>query len=87
MTDQQQHLQSVLQQQKNLNDQLTQLNGQSTSIRDMILKLQGVVEYLTQLGVTLPQPEEVIPDEVTEEDKEEFLKRREENQIDRNPTE
>jgi len=87
MTDQQQHLQSVLQQQKNLNDQLTQLNGQSTSIRDMILKLQGVVEYLTQLGVTLPQPEEVIPDEVTEEDKEEFLKRREENQIDRNPIE
>lgn len=57
MTDQQQHLQSAVTQQKSLNEQLTQVTTQSTQIRDTMMKLQGVIEYLTGLGVTLPQPE------------------------------
>jgi len=57
MTDQQQHLQAALDQQRSLAADLEQLNAQTAVKREMFLKLQGVVEYLTQLGVTLPQSE------------------------------
>lgn len=85
MTEQQQHLQSAVQQQQALNEQLTQVSTQSAQIRDTMMKLQGVIEYLTQLGVTLPEPEQVAAEfpEVTEQDKEEMLKRKLENKIDR----
>lgn len=68
MTEQQQHLQSAIQQQQTLNEQLNQVNSQSVTIRDSIVKLQGVIEYLTQLGVTLPQQssEEETPVSETE---------------------
>jgi len=58
MTDQQQHLQQVLEQQKTLVGEINELNSQVDSKRQMALKLQGVLEYLQQLGIELPKEEE-----------------------------
>ena len=57
MTDQQTHLKQVLTQQKTLVDEINALNNQITSKREMAVKLQGVAEYLDQIGVKLPQEE------------------------------
>lgn len=66
MTEQQQHLQNAIEQQRAIAADLEQLNAQTVIKREMFFKLQGVVEYLTQLGVTLPEPEvEETDDEET----------------------
>ena len=69
MTDQQNHLSQVLQQQQQLVEEIKELNSQVESKRQMALKLQGVAEYLDQLGVKLPEPEAEgeTPVEVPEE--------------------
>ena len=66
MTDQQQHLQQVLEQQKVLVGEINELNTQVDSKRQMALKLQGVLEYLQQLGVELPKEEEAPSEEGAE---------------------
>ena len=66
MTDQQQHLQQVLEQQKVLVGEINELNTQLDSKRQMALKLQGVLEYLQQLGVELPKEEEAPSEEGAE---------------------
>lgn len=58
MTDQQQHLEQVLEQQKSLVNEINELNTQVESKRQMAIKLQGVREYLEQLGVELPKEDE-----------------------------
>ena len=58
LTDQQGHLQQVLEQQRNLINEINELNNTVTSKREMAVKLQGVREYLEQLGVSLPESEE-----------------------------
>ena len=58
MTDQENHLKQVLTQQKTLVDEINALNSQITSKREMAVKLQGIAEYLDQLGVKLPKEEE-----------------------------
>lgn len=50
MTEQQEHLQNLLNQRNTLEQQLNQS-------RELFWKVQGAIEYLTQIGVTLPQPE------------------------------
>ena len=35
--------------------------GQAKAKRDMLLKLQGIIEYLQQTGVQLPKDEEEVP--------------------------
>ena len=57
MTDQENHLKQVLTQQKTLVDEINALNNQITSKREMAVKLQGIAEYLDQLGVKLPKEE------------------------------
>ena len=57
LNEQQQHLTQVLQQQQTLVKEINELNQQSESKRQMALKLQGVAEYLDQIGVKLPEPE------------------------------
>ena len=61
MTDQENHLKQVLTQQKTLVDEINALNSQITSKREMAVKLQGIAEYLDQLGVKLPKEEEEAP--------------------------
>ncbi len=58
MTDQQQHLQQVLQQQTALVTEINDLNSQVEAKKQLAFKLQGVREYLEQLGVELPKEDE-----------------------------
>ena len=58
MTEQQQHLQSVIQQGQTLAEEINKLNEEIASKRAMLTKLQGVAEYLDQIGVKLPESEE-----------------------------
>ena len=69
MTDQENHLKQVLTQQKALVDEINALNSQITSKREMAVKLQGIAEYLDQLGVKVPEEkeEEAAATEVVEE--------------------
>ena len=75
MTEQQQHLQSVIQQGQELGAEINKLNEQIANKRAMLTKLQGVAEYLDQIGVKLPEegaeeasaPEVVAPTEVVAE--------------------
>ena len=57
LTDHQTHLKSVTEQAQGLVSEITQLEGQAKSKREMLLKLQGIVEYLQQTGVELPKEE------------------------------
>jgi hypothetical protein len=69
MTEQQEHLANLLQQRQNLSQELESLQGKATSKRELFFKVQGVIEYLTQLGVVLPEPEDLEEpvDELSEE--------------------
>ena len=67
MTDQQQHLKQVLEQQKVLVAEINELNTQVDSKRQMALKLQGVLEYLQQLGIELPKEEAPAEEAAAEE--------------------
>ena len=58
MTEQQTHLQQVIGQQQQLVAEINTLNNQVATKREIVLKLQGVVEYLQQTGVVLPTAEE-----------------------------
>ena len=57
LTEQQGHLSSILTQQKELANEINQLQAQITNKKELFQKTQGVVEYLTQVGVKLPEPE------------------------------
>ena len=57
-TDQQNHLKSVTEQAQGLVNEINQLEAQAKNKRDMLLKLQGIIEYLQQTGVELPKEEE-----------------------------
>jgi|TARA_B100000131_G_scaffold208798_1_gene200836 hypothetical protein len=64
-TEQQNHLKSVTEQAQGLVSEINQLEGQAKQKRDLLLKLQGIMEYLQQTGVKLPveeAPEVVTPD-------------------------
>ena len=65
LTEQQGHLSSILTQQKELANEINQLQAQITNKKELFQKTQGVVEYLTQVGVKLPEPEETAPEPTT----------------------
>ena len=67
MTDQQNHLKQVLTQQKTLVAEINELNSAVESKKSMALKLQGVLEYLQQLGIELPKEEEAPAEAPAEE--------------------
>jgi hypothetical protein len=60
MTEQQQHLANLLQQRSDLDKAIAQN-------RELFWKVQGAIEYLQQIGVTLPEPELTEETEETEE--------------------
>ena len=66
LTEQQGHLKSILSQQKDLANEINQLNAQLTSKKELFNKTQGVVEYLSTRGVTLPEPEAPAEETTTE---------------------
>jgi len=56
-TEQQNHLKQVAEQSQTLVSEINSLEAQAKSKREMLLKLQGIAEYLDGLGVKLPEPE------------------------------
>tara|TARA_B100000424_G_scaffold180449_1_gene139565 strand:- start:1 stop:225 length:225 start_codon:yes stop_codon:yes gene_type:complete len=66
-TEQQNHLKSVVEQSQTLVTEINQLEAQAKSKREMLLKLQGIIEYLQQTGVELPKEEETETEVVTPE--------------------
>ena len=68
MTEQQQHLANLLEQRDALRSDLEKLQETTGNRRELFFKVQGAIEYLTQIGVELPEPEaEVAETEVVEE--------------------
>ena len=67
MTEQQTHLQQVIEQQQQLVAEINTLNNQVATKRELAIKLQGVLEYLQQTGVVLPTTEEPEIQEEPEE--------------------
>ncbi len=70
MTDAQTHLKSAIEQRDNIIKEISELNKQINSKRELGLKVQGIIEYLEQTGVKLPEetpaPVEEAPTEVAE---------------------
>jgi hypothetical protein len=56
MTEQQEHLKNLLEQRNTLEQQINQN-------KELFWKVQGAIEYLTQVGVTLPEPEPQVSTE------------------------
>ena len=65
MSEQQQHLANLVGQRDQLLKEFETLQTQVGTKRELLLKVQGAIEYLTQVGVTLPQ------EEVSEEEEKE----------------
>ncbi len=58
VTDHQSHLKSLIEQQ-------TTLSQEMDSKRNLLLKVTGAIEYLTEIGVTLPKEGETTPEPET----------------------
>lgn len=58
MTDQQQDLKNVIENQKVLINDINELNNTLTLKRELVLKYQGIIEYLTASGVSLSEIED-----------------------------
>ena len=74
MTEQQQHLANLLEQRNALKTDLVKLDETTESRKELFFRVQGAIEYLTQIGIELPEPEaeaepeaEVAETEVVEE--------------------
>jgi len=59
------HLESAIEQQKQLLNDVQELNNQVATKKEIILKVQGVIEYLQQVTATPEEPTEqvVVPEE------------------------
>ena len=57
MSEQQDHLKNLLEQRQTLLGEISDLNAQAASKRELALRASGAIEYLQQVGVTLPEPE------------------------------
>jgi len=66
LSEQQGHLASILSQQKDLANDINQLQGQLNQKKELFNKTQGVVEYLQTIGVKLPEPEAPAEETKTE---------------------
>ena len=67
VSDHSTHLKSVTDQANGLITEIQQLETQAKNKRDMLLKLQGIIEYLQQTGVEMPKevpapPEQPVTD-------------------------
>jgi hypothetical protein len=66
MNEQQGHLANLLEQQKVIVQEIQELDRAILTKREMALKIQGALEYLQQIGVTLPEPEKEKVEETEE---------------------
>ena len=61
MTEQQNHLASLLEQRQTLLGEINELNNQAAQKKELVLRALGAIEYLQQIGVTLPKEGEAAP--------------------------
>ena len=59
VTDHQSHLRSLVEQKVTLSKEIE-------SKKNLLLKVTGAIEYLTEIGVTLPKEEEATPEATPE---------------------
>lgn len=57
LSEQQKHLASLLEQRAGLVSEINELNAQAAAKRELLLRASGAIEYLEQVGITLPEPE------------------------------
>ncbi len=62
MTDQQNHLESALSQQKAVASEIQELNNTLAVKREQFLKLQGIIEYLNSLNIS--QEDSSLPENI-----------------------
>jgi hypothetical protein len=62
MTEQQQALKNALEAQKGVISEINEMANTINSKKEFALKLQGVIEYLTSTGVTLPEEPSETPE-------------------------
>jgi len=63
MSEQQDHLANLLQQRQTLIDEINGLQQQAAEKRELLLRASGAIEYLTQIGVKLPEQPAETPEE------------------------
>jgi hypothetical protein len=70
MNEQQQHLLNLTKQKDNIVNEVGQLQTEIDKRREIFLKVQGAIEYLNTIGVTLPETteEDSVEDEMSEEE-------------------
>ena len=73
MTEQQQHLQNLVNQRQEIVKQIEELQGKITGAKELGLKVQGAIEYLEQIGVKLEEEAEVKETTVVEDAADELL--------------
>ena len=66
MSEQQDHLTSLLQQRQALLSEINGLQQQAAEKRELLLRASGAIEYLQQIGVKLPEEGEKTEDAPTE---------------------
>ena len=57
MEEQQQHLTNLLNQRKSLLEEINSFQEQINAKRELFFKVQGAIEYLQQIGTTVPETE------------------------------
>ena len=62
LTEHQTQLKSLTEQPNGLINEIQGLESQAKSKRDMLLKLQGIIEYLQQTGVEMPKEAPAPPE-------------------------
>ena len=67
--DQAQHLKTLLERRSTLNGEINKLNQEIALKRELFIKVQGIIEYLNEIGVKLeePQSSEETPQKETPE--------------------
>lgn len=73
MTEQQQHLQNLVNQRQEIVKQIEELQSKITGAKELGLKVQGAIEYLEQIGVKLEEEVEVKETTVVEDAADELL--------------
>ena len=67
LNEQQTHLASLLKQREEIVNEINELTAKAESKKELLLRTLGALEYLQQVGVKLPEPEEAKMTEETAE--------------------
>ena len=60
LSEQQKHLQSLLNQREEISQDIVRIESVLDARKVLLNKAQGAIEYLGQIGITLPTPTEEI---------------------------